>query len=221
MADTPTGETVTPGDSQTTVTPPTTPVVNVDSAEVERLRKEKEQSDLRIRQLENEAAARKKTEDDLKAKQLEEKEEFRTLYEQTQARLKEIEDTQSAQDRQKELETATADVLKDYPENVQSLAKTAGLTLIDDSDASKTILKEKLDAFKAQIGTGTPGVRSNNPAAPAADVVDHQELVARAHPGAESPMAIASARGDDSVVYKYIGGLKAIERMREISRGGM
>jgi hypothetical protein len=221
MADTPTGETVTQGDSQTPVTPPAAPVANADTAETERLRKEKEQADLRIRQLENEAAARKKAEDEAEAKRLAENEEFRTLYEQTSARLKEIEDTQAAQDRQRELETATGEVLKDYPEAVQSLAKTAGLTLSDDSEASKAILKEKLDAFKAQVGGGKAPVSPNNPAAPATDVVSRQELVQRAHPGAESPMAVASAKGDDSVTMKYISELPAIQRMREIAKGGM
>lgn len=221
MADTPTGETVTPGDTQTTVQTPAAPVANAsDPAEVERLRKEQEQKDLRIRQLENEAAAREKADAEAKAKSLEEKEEYKTLYEQAQALLREKDEAESAVTRQKELAAATTQVFQEYPANVVELAQTAGLKLTDDSDEAKTALKATLDAFKEKVGGSAPTATPNNPRETAPVVVDRAELTARAHPGAASPMAEASARGDDSVTLKYISQLPAIQRMKDIARNG-
>lgn len=218
---TPTGETVTPSSPSNDGNPTATPAVNaVDPAEAERLRKELDQARLRANQLENEAKKRLDSDDAARKKQLEEKEEFRTLYEQTQSRLKEMEDNQNAQERAKELEQASAGVLSTYSEQVQTLAKTVGLGLSEDSDAARAVLKEKLDVIAGQVGGPTPSVRSNNPANPAPDTVDRGSLTARQNPGAESPMALAGARGDNSVAYKYIGTLPAIQRMKEIANKG-
>ena len=91
MAETPTGETINPEALENEVKPVATPVVNApDPAELERLQKEQDKKDLRIRQLENEAAARDKAEETRKAKELESKEEFKTLYEQEKAAKEEL-----------------------------------------------------------------------------------------------------------------------------------
>lgn len=223
---TPTGETVEPGtlsnDGQTAATTvPTAPVVNAtDSAEVEKLKKEAEQARIRANQLENELKKKNDADEIARQKQLEEKEEFKTLYEQTQSRLKEIEDAQDAQTKKVALEAATTEVLKGYPANVQDLAKTAGLSLLDDSEESKTRLVATLDAFKEKVGSSSITANPNNPGSTAPVVVNREELTARSHPGGESPMAIASAQGDDSVTRKYISDLSAIKRMKEIANQG-
>lgn len=217
MADTPqTGDPVTPGDSQTPVTTTSTPPVdNAGAAEVDRLRVEKEKADLRIRQLENEKADRIKAEEEDQRKQLAEQQEWKTLAEKNAADLKELRDTQDREARTTALITATDILLKDYPANVVEVAKTAGLSLTDDSEASKAALKEKLDTIKQQVGTVSP-VSANNPSQPAAAPVNREELVTRDANGV-SPMAMAGAKGDQTVVRQYIGSLPQIDEMRKMA----
>lgn len=216
MADTPQGETApseplsNEGNTPTTTAPAP---VNVDDAEVERLRKEAEKKEQRIRQLENEAEARKKADEEARQKQLEEKEEYKTLYEQEKARLDEIQKERDAETRQKELATATETVFKDYPANVIEVAKTTGLGLSDDSEEATKALKEKLDTIQKQVGTVQPA-GSNNHRETAPSNTDPQELVKKDKSGV-SPMAMASAKGDDSVTREYISSLPAIKKMRE------
>lgn len=199
-----------------------TQVVNaVDTAEVEKARKEAEQARMRAAQLENQLREKEAAEAAAKAKQLEEKEEFKTLYEQTQAKLNEIQETQAATERAGQLKNATEEVFKDYSADAVELARTAGLSLTDDSDTAKAALKEKLDTFQAKVGSAPqPRVNPTNPSQLAPQEVNRQELVARAHPGAESPMALAGAKGDDSVALKYIREIPAVQRMKEIARNG-
>lgn len=218
MADTPvTGETVTPGDSQTTVQTPAAPVANAsDPAEAERLRKESEQKDIRIRQLENEAAARKKAEDEAAAKQLEEQEEFKKLYETEREKREQLERSQEASTRQAELSTATEEVLKDYPEAVVNLAKTAGLGLSDTTDEAKASLKEKLDAFKATVSPGSQTATSTNPST-------NDVPVTTAGEGLGRPRTVGFAEENSQLrdqpnpekVGQYISGLNAVKRMKQ------
>lgn len=220
MADTPTGETVTPvAPSNETGTPVAPPVVN-NSADVETAKRDADQARLRANQLENENRKLKEAQDETQRKQLEEKEEFKKLYEQTQSQLKEIQDAQAVSERQKELSTATETVFKDYPENVVSLAKTTGLGLSDDSEAAQTILKEKLDAIQKQVGTSAKPV-PNNPHNPGPQVTERSELVSRQNLFEGSQMALASAKGDQSVIKSYIKDLPAIKRMKEIAQNGI
>lgn len=213
MADTPTGETVNPGDSQTEATNTSTPVLdNASAAEVERLRKEKEQADLRIRQLQNEAEARKKADAEAEAKRLEEKEEYKTLYESTQEKLQSLESAQQNAERQAQLSSATDSIYKDYSPEVVDVAKTAGLVLTDDSEASQTALKEKLDSIKSKVAPGL-AVTSNNPSDPAQAQVTREQLVTKGDDGI-SPLAWAGAKGDETVARKYAGSLEAVKQMK-------
>lgn len=176
MADTTPVETVTPGDSQTTVQTPATPVVNAsDPAEVERLRKEKEQADLRIRQLENEAAARKKADEEAQAKSLEENEQFKALWEKSEAEKQALISEREEAQRKAELETATNNLFKDYSPAVQELARTAGLSLQDDTDTAQADLKAKLDTFSSTLGS--PKVEPNNPAPTEAPATDREQAI--------------------------------------------
>lgn len=171
MADTPNGETVTQGDSQTTVTTSVTPTAapaaepsNAPDPAVERLRKEKEQADLRIRQLENERAAREKADEERKAKELEENEQFKSLYEQEKAKREAAEAEREQAERESELKKARADVLAEYNEDVRALAEEVGLDLTDTDESAVASFKEKLDKINTRVAsTGTVG--PNNPQA--------------------------------------------------------
>lgn len=143
MADTPTGETATPGDTQTTGTTATTPPVdNGNAAEVERLRKEVEQANLRTRQLENEKAARDKAESDAKATELEEQNQFKSLYEQEKAKREEAESEADKREREAELSKVKQEALKDYPDEVKAQAEDLGIDLTDPA---------LVDSFKAKL----------------------------------------------------------------------
>lgn len=165
MADTPTGETVTPEAPSNNATPPATPVVNADAAEVERLRKEAEQARMRANQLENELAKRKADEEAAKLKQLEEQNEWKTIAEQNAAKLEAIQQEREEAERQTAIRTATSDVLKDYSQDVIELAEDAGLALVDDSEEAKAAFKQKLDKISAKVSASVRPA-TNNPGAP-------------------------------------------------------
>jgi vacuolar-type H+-ATPase subunit I/STV1 len=215
MADTPSGETVTPESLSNNGTVPATPVVNADTAEVERLKKEAAQAIMAGNQARNELERIKTEQEATKQKQLLEKEEFKTLYEQSQSRLDEITKAQEAQERQSEITAATNDVFKDYSPDTIELAKLAGLGLSDDSDSAKAVLKEKLDAFQAKVGNNAPTVLSNNPRQTTPETVDNASLVARDHVGGESIMAVEAAKGNINPQLEYISKLSAIKKMRQ------
>ena len=162
MAETPTGETINPEALENEVKPVATPVVNApDPAELERLQKEQDKKDLRIRQLENEAAARDKAEETRKAKELESKEEFKTLYEQEKAAKEELAAEREAAEHLKNVNELAAGVLKDYTDEVEELAKDLGLNLADDSEEAVSDFKAKLDAVAKRVPVSK--VTPNNP----------------------------------------------------------
>jgi len=199
-------ETVAPEPLSNDGNPSATPVVNVDAAEVERLKKEADQAKMEAAQARNEAAKMKAEQESIKAKQLEENEEFKTLYEQSQAKLKEIEAEQAARERAAELKGQTEKVYAEYPSNVVELARTAGLTLSDDSDEAVSALKEKLDTFKAKVGAPTPS--ANNPRPEANNPSTNEQLLQRMR------------GGDKTATYEYIQNLPSIKRMKEIAQNG-
>ncbi len=208
MADTTPVETVTPGDSQTpTVTTTSVPATdNASAAEVERLRKEKEQADLRIRQLENQAAARQKADDEAKAQQLEENEQFKDLWEKERAEKETLIREREDATRRAALESATNTLLKDYSPAVQELASTAGLALTDDSETSVAELKSKLDTFASKLGS--PKVVANNPAPSGAPVDDRSQQVKVMRMN-NVPTAVRN-----SATRKAVSGLESIKAMK-------
>lgn len=211
-------ETVTPSTLSNENSIVTAPITDNSSAVVEDAKRKAEQATLRANQLQNELDKIKQTQSDSQQKQLLEKEEFKTLYEQSQSRLDEITKAQEAQERQSEITAATNDVFKDYSPDTIELAKLAGLGLSDDSDSAKAILKEKLDAFQAKVGNNAPTVLSNNPRQLTPETVDNASLVARDHAGGESVMAIESAKGNIKPQLEYINNLSAIKKMRQMAQ---
>lgn len=154
MADTPNGETVTPGDSQTTVTTTSAPVTdNASAAEVERLRKEQEQKDIRIRQLENEAKARTQADEEARNKKLEQDQEYKTLLEQERAKRKALEDEADEREAKTELSKAKAEAIKDFSEDVQKQAEDLGIDLTNADEAAVEAYKAKLTKLNDSFAT--------------------------------------------------------------------
>lgn len=218
MDDTTTVETATPQAPSNEPGTAATPPVVTSSADVEAAKKAAEQATLRANQLENENKRLKEAQEAAATKQLEEKEEFKTLYEKTQAQLTELTSANESAARQTQLTSATETVLKDYPPEVVDIAKTAGLSLGDDSETAQTAFKEKLDAIKAKVGGGSP-VASNNPSTPAQQELTREQLTTRGEDGI-SPLAWAGAKGDESVARKYAGTLSAVKEMKRMAGYG-
>jgi hypothetical protein len=209
MADTPKpGETVIPGDTQTPVTTVPTPAPTQDTgnaAEVEQLRKEREQRDLRIRQLENEAAARKTADEEAERKRLEENQEWKSLAEQEKAKREAIEAEREEAARTASLTNATTEVLSQYNEQVVEIAKATGLTVSSDDEAGKAAFKEKLDKIASNV-TGTSKPSPNNPNTPTGATQD--ELMQRIK------------AGDRTARTEAIANLEGVKAMRQMSGYG-
>lgn len=171
MSDTPNGETVDPskndGNNQgtpATATPPA-PVKTEDNAAVEQLRKELEQTRMRANQLENEKKSREEAEAKKKAEELEENNQFKTLYEQEKTKREAIEAERQENEQKAELEKARQEVLKEYSDEVKSLAEEVGLDLTAADEAAVSSFKEKLDKINTRVAS-TGQVRPNNQPTP-------------------------------------------------------
>lgn len=216
MAETPTGETlppVAPSNEPSTPAVPAQPVNN--GADVEAAKREAEQARMRANQLENELKKVRDEQDAAQRKQLEEQNEFKTLYEKNEAELKQLKDTQAANERATTLTQATEDVFKEYPASVIELAKTAGLGLSDDSDTARSRLKETLDAFKARMPDGQPGVTGVNPSPSNPASAGQPSRLGRPQSlGVDDGKTTVNPDGNTRKVGEYIGSLDAIKRMK-------
>jgi len=212
MADTSTNdETANQGDSQTTVTTTSDPAStqdNAGAAEVERLRKEAEQKELRIRQLENEAATRKKAEDDARQKQLEEDGKFKDLYEKEKTERENLVRERETAERQTTLSKATEQALSEFPDSVKEIAKTAGLTLSDDTDQAKADFKTKLEAISKNV-TGGNKVRGTNQGTVVDVQPEQKELLTK--------MRFDNPAIRKEAVHKAVSGLSGISEMRKMA----
>lgn len=201
MADTPTGETVTPEPLGTVTPPVTAPIVDTGD-DAEQLKKALEQAQMRTRQLENEAQARAKADAEAKQKQLEDQAQFEALWKQSEAEKQALLDEREEADRKVALEAGTQDVLKDYPTSVQDIARTAGITLSADTVEARSALKVTLDALATKVPATSPTVTPNNPGVATPAKPDRESLVKR------------MKFGDKKAAKDAIGGLEALKVMR-------
>lgn len=207
MADTPTGETVTPEAPSNEPSTVAAPVVDNSNVDVEAAKKEAEQARMRANQLENELKKIREQQEAERQKQLEEQGKWKEVADAKTAELERIQRERDEQQRQAELENATNGVFKDYPANVVDIAKTTGLSLPDDSEEAIAAFKEKLDTIKKQV-VPTASPSANNPHNPAPAEASKAELLDR------------MKAGDKTAVNQYISELPAIKRMREIAQNG-
>lgn len=179
-------------------------VNTVDTAEVERLRKEAAQAVMRANQLQN-ALDKKAAEDEAaRLKQLEENNEWKSVAEQRQAKLEALETEREQELRAKELSTAKQEVLKDFSAEVVELAEETGLSLSDTSDEAKEAFKATLEKISAKVVTKAP-VTPNNPANPSAPDASREELLKR------------MAYGDKTARAEVISNLPGVEAMRKMA----
>lgn len=206
MVDTPKGETVVPeapkNDTSTQGTPPEPQTVKAADNELETLRKEKEQADMRANQLANEKKALEEKEAKRQAEELKENNKFKELFEQEEAKRIALE--KEAEDRAKEdaRSQAESEVLAEFPESVQELAKDTELSLTEVSDEARTAFKEKLEKLQNKLsGEVTP----NNPSPPGTP---------QRPTGQQLREKIATNEGFAEEIAKLPGVAKVMEQMK-------
>lgn len=203
MADTPTGETANPGDSQTTVTTSATPpqVNAVDPAEVERLRKEAEQARMRANQLENELKKKAEAEEAARQKQLEEQNEWKQIAEQERAKREAYEKEREEAEVRQQLEAAQNSILSQFSTKVQEIAKETGISLNEASDDAQENFKKKLQRLSDELST-TTAPSANNPAPSNINPDERLRLIRNNDPQAR---------------FDAISNLEAVKAMRAMS----
>ena len=166
MSDTPNGETAkTEALENKPDAPVATPHVEKDNTEeVERLRKQAEQAEMRANQLANQLKAKEEAEAAQKQKELEENNEFKSLYEQERAKREELESERASEEQKREINIASQNLLKEYSDDVKQLADDAGISLQGTSDEEVAAFKSTLDKFQARLGKQS--VSPNNPVTP-------------------------------------------------------
>lgn len=168
MAETPQGETgleQPKNDVNNPVTPAAEkPGEKKPDAQVEQLRKEKEQAEMRANQLANQLKAKEDAEREAEEKRLEEENQYKDLYEKRDARVKELEAEADRRERETLLKAKAEEIYKDYPDIVREVAEDAELKLADTDEDSVEAFKKKLDNFKTKLGNAK--VTPNNPGTP-------------------------------------------------------
>lgn len=204
MTDTPNSETVVVPKNDATPSVPAPQVNTVDTAEVERLKKEAAQATMRANQLQNQLDKKAAEDEAAKLKQLEENNEWKSVAEQNRAKLEALEAEREAEQRSKELATAKQEVFKEFPAEVIELAEETGLSLTDTTEESKEALKAKLEKIQSRVVTKAV-VTPNNPANPNPPDADRAEKLRR------------MAHGDKQARAEIISSIPGVEAMRKMA----
>lgn len=184
------------------VTPPSAPAPQVnatDNSELDKLKKELEQTQMRANQLNNQLEAKAKAEEEAKAKKLEEQNEFKSLYEQEKAKREAVENERQEAETKQALSIAEQAIFAEFDPSAIEVAKDAGLSLSEDSDEAKAALKTKLEKIQSKL-VSTP-VSSNNPGITPENPDQTKKIEA---------MRAGNTQARDEV----IGGLKSLDFMR-------
>ena len=171
---------------------------------------------MRANQAQNELDKIKADQEAARQKQLEEQNEYKELYEKTNADLQTLRDTQAASERQAELSKVSDGILNEYPKEVVELAQTTGISLADESEAAQSALKAKLDAIKEKVAPGStaPVVTSSNPNPSAPAESGQTGTLARPKQLGVDNGQVAITDTNPRLIGDYISKLPAIERMK-------
>lgn len=175
------------------------------AAEIERMRKEKEQAEMRANQLANELKAKADAEEAARLKKLEEENEWKQLAEQEKAKREALEQEREAAAAKVELQNSQSEIFKEFPQEVVEVATEAGLGLSEASEEAKEKLRASLTKLSEKIA-GQAGVRPNNPSVPQPSGKTREELL-QAHAQNSSPRAFQEA----------VSGLGFVKHAKEIN----
>jgi len=168
--------------------------------ETETLRKELDQLRMRNNQLEKERQEREKKEQEAEQKRLAEKEEYKTLYERSRDELENIRKEREDAERRDKMSAVESSAFSEYSQEVQDIAKVAGLTLTSDDDTSIQEFKTKLETIKNKLPSNDKISGSNT--LPENNKASREELLVRAR------------QGDKKAFSDVVAGLSAVKAMR-------
>lgn len=208
MADTPSGETVppvTPSNEPSATPAPATPAPAPVENPEEVAKLQREQIEMRANQIANAkiAEAKKALEDEAAKTKLAEQNEYKTLYEQSEAKRLEAEAAKVAEAKVVAVKTASDAVLAEFSPEVRKLAETTGLALTDADESTVAAFKAKLEEIKGMVG-GTP-VTPNNPNAPVPgkpSIYDEKGMISQELQGDKFDQIAASMPGIASMFVK-------------------
>ena len=194
-------ETANPVAPSNNATPSAAPTANVDTAEVERLRKEAEQAKMRANQLENELKKKAEEEEAARQKQLEEQNEWKQIAEQERLKREQLEKDREEAEARQQLESTRNTILGTFSSEVQEEAKALGITLNSTDETAQADFRAKLERLSSKVSANaTPS--ANNP-------------TPRTITDADLLMRVRS--GDSQAREQAIGNLQAVKTMREMS----
>lgn len=198
----------------TTETAPAEPVKNeapaattptVTQAELDEIKRQKDQAEMRARQLENEKVEREKREEEARRKKMEEDGEYKTLLERTTQELEALKAEREAEAKKSEISSAEFTILNGYTSEVRDAAKELGISLTDDTEESKQAFQARLDVIKGRFGEEQqPKIQGNNQ--PPMQTPTNLE---------ERAKLVSAARFSPDASMQVIGSLDAIKEMRK------
>lgn len=209
---TPTGETSTAGQvsndaptvsSTVTPTPAASPTVDI-----EEIKRQAQQAEMRANQLANQLAAKEKADAEARQKQLEEQNQWKELYEKANSDKLALEQAQEAAAKQATVERVKGELTSAYSPEVLDVANTAGLTLTDDSETAQADFKSRLDLIAEKFAPAPKKVVGNNipPVTPSVDA-DRAKLISR--------MRFSDSNVAGAARTELINKLPALDKMRE------
>lgn len=174
------------------------------SAELEAAKKAADQATMRANQLENQVKELTSKLTAVETEKLQEKEDYKSLWEQSQSKLNDIVEREEKLAFQAEVSKKQDEVTSGYSEKVLEIAKTAGVTLggVDEDDV--TAFTAKLDGIKQQVADDSVNTPENHPISQQTD--------------ADKAQALERLRaGDKTAVNDVVGSLGFIKAYRKQS----
>lgn len=173
--------------------------------ELDAIRKEREQLEMERNMLRNKLAEKEKAEAELKQKQLQENEEYKTLWEQTQAQLREVTEAQERAATLAEISAKEKELSSQYSEEVLDIAKTAGLKLDATDEDAVSKFQSALEKISSKVGRDTKPSPENH-SGQSRDNLSQAQAIERLRSGDKS--AVSDAVGGLSFVKAYGESLK-------------
>lgn len=152
------------------------------SAELEAARKEAAQAAMRANQLENQVKELTSKIAANETERLQEKEDYKSLWEQSQSRLNEFVEREEKKAFQAEVSKKQEELASQYSEEVLDIAKTAGLSLNGVDDADVESFKAKLDAISEKVSKDVKNTPENH-AKPIDGDIDRAQALERLRQG--------------------------------------
>lgn len=207
---------------ESTETAPTEPLKNdapaatstVTPEEAAELKRQRDQAEMRARQLEKEKQDREKQDEEAARKKLAQDSEYQTLAEREKERADRLQQEIDDTNRRTTLQQAENSILSGFSSEVRDTAQDLGINLLDDDDTSKTAFTQKLESIQTRLGAPAPTVKGNNPppsSKPNTDNVEKDKDLARLR-YSDNPEAKGVADAAKKRVFSNLESIKEMKR---------